>query len=85
MVDGRVFLGLEPSGLRRGHVFQGRYKAVVVNGEERDAHYLRVVADYVYLNPVKAGLAGGTTGRTLKDFARSSFPMYGGRKVRSGW
>jgi REP element-mobilizing transposase RayT len=40
--------------LRRGHVFQGRYKAVVVNGEARDAHYLRVVADYIHLNPVRA-------------------------------
>lgn len=66
--------------LRRGHVFQGRYKAVVVNGEARDAHYLRVVADYIHLNPVRAGLVGGTTGRTLKDFAWSSFPVYGGRK-----
>ena len=34
---------------RHGHVFQGRYKAVVVNGEGK-GHYFRIVADYIHLN-----------------------------------
>lgn len=38
---------------RVGHVFQGRYKAILV---ERDAYYLEVVR-YVLLNPVRAKLA----------------------------
>jgi REP element-mobilizing transposase RayT len=38
----------------RGHLFAGRYKSLVV--DDSDPHYLRVVADYVRLNPVRAGL-----------------------------
>ena len=38
-----------------GHLFQGRYKAVVVDGE--DGTYFRTVSDYIHLNPVRAGLA----------------------------
>jgi len=69
---------------RRGHVFQGRYKAVVVNGEEREGCYFRVVADYIHLNPVRAGLAGGDTGKRLRDWKWSSFPAYGKGKA-PGW
>ena len=39
---------------RVGHVFQGRYKAILV---ERDAHLLEL-ARYVVLNPVRAHLVG---------------------------
>ena len=39
---------------RGGHVFQGRYKAILV---EADA-YLVELARYVVLNPVRAGLCG---------------------------
>jgi putative transposase len=38
-----------------GHLFQGRYKAIVV---DRDA-YLLALLRYVVLNPVRAGLAKG--------------------------
>ena len=37
-----------------GHVFSGRYKAVVIDGEDRG--YLRTACDYVHLNPVRARL-----------------------------
>jgi hypothetical protein len=37
---------------RRGHVFQGRYKAVVC---DRDGYLLELVR-YIHLNPVRAGL-----------------------------
>ena len=37
---------------RVGHLFQGRYKAVLVEKES----YLLELARYVVLNPVKAGL-----------------------------
>lgn len=36
---------------RVGHVFQGRYKAIVVN----KGNYLLELARYVVLNPVRAG------------------------------
>ncbi|MCX6876775.1 MAG: transposase [Verrucomicrobia bacterium] len=47
---------------RRGHVFQGRYKSVPVTGTDADAYYFRIVADYIHLNPARAGLAGGRNG-----------------------
>jgi putative transposase len=37
-----------------GHVFSGRYKALIVDGS--GDNYLRTVCDYVHLNPVRAGL-----------------------------
>jgi REP element-mobilizing transposase RayT len=48
---------------RQGHVFQGRYKSVPVNGSDADAHYFRIMADYIHLNPARAGLAGGEAGK----------------------
>jgi REP element-mobilizing transposase RayT len=66
---------------RRGHVFQGRYKAVVVNGEEADGSYFKIVADYIHLNPVRSGGAGGDTGKRLRAWRWSSFPAYSGGKV----
>lgn len=65
---------------RRGHVFQGRYKSVVVSGEGK-GQYFRMVADYIHLNPVRSGWVGGTTGRRLRDWRWSSFPYYGRRKA----
>ena len=65
---------------RHGHVFQGRYKAVVVNGEERDGSYFKIVADYIHLNPVRSRGVGGTTGKSLKSWRWSSFPAYAGGK-----
>lgn len=60
---------------RRGHVFQGRYKSVPVNGEETGAYYFRIVADYIHLNPARAGLAGGDRGK-LVDYKWSSLGAY---------
>jgi putative transposase len=39
-----------------GHLFGGRYKALLVDG--REGEYLRRVCDYVHLNPVRAGMLG---------------------------
>jgi len=61
--------------LRRGHVFQGRYKAVPVNGSESDPYYFRIVADYIHLNPARAGLTGGKMG-ALTGYEWSSLPAY---------
>lgn len=61
---------------RMGHVFQGRYKAVPVAGERAaDAHYFKCVADYIHLNPARAGLAGGSRGK-LVDYPWSSLRYY---------
>ena len=52
-----------------GHVFQGRYKALLV---EEGASLLRVV-NYIHLNPVRAGIE---TVETLKQYSYSSFPKF---------
>jgi hypothetical protein len=56
--------------LRRGHMFQGRYKSILVNASDSDPSYFRIAADYIHLNPARAGLAGGSHGR-LVDYAWS--------------
>ena len=60
---------------RRGHVFQGRYKSVPVTGTQADAYYFRIVADYIHLNPARAGLAGGKSG-PLVGYKWSSLASY---------
>lgn len=60
---------------RRGHVFQGRYKSVPVTGEDAGTYYFRIVADYIHLNPARAGLAGGKRG-PLVNYSWSSLPCY---------
>jgi len=59
-----------------GHVFQGRYKSIPVNGEQAsDPLQFRVVADYIHLNPARAGLAGRVQGK-LTEYEWSSLPAY---------
>jgi REP element-mobilizing transposase RayT len=57
----------------RGHLVQGRYKAVVVEAE-RD--YFAVVSTYVHLNPVRARLVKVRSGQKLRGYRWSSFPAY---------
>src|SRR5437660_12592664 len=40
-----------------GHLFSGRYKALVVDGSVNG--YLKTVCDYVHLNPARAKLLAG--------------------------
>lgn len=54
-----------------GHLFQGRYKAKVI--DDADASYFRTVSEYIHLNPADAGLAA--PGR-LSDYPWSSYPLY---------
>ena len=60
---------------RQGHVFQGRYQSVPVNGSDADRYYFRIVADYIHLNPARARLAGGKSGR-LAGYRWSSLACY---------
>ncbi len=63
---------------RRGHVFQGRYKAIPVSGSDVDGGYFKTVADYIHLNPARAGLAGGQRGKLVR-YRWSSMPQYASR------
>ena len=56
-----------------GHLFQGRYKAKLVDDE--DPEYFKQVADYIHLNPVAAGLLSREQPE-LKQYGWSSFPDY---------
>ena len=55
-----------------GHLFSGRYKALIVDGS--GTGYLRTVCEYVHLNPVRAKLLGPE--KELQVYAWSSFPAY---------
>lgn len=61
---------------RTGHLFQGRFKAILV---ERDAHLL-ALARYVVLNPVAAGLA-----RAAADWRWSSYRATAGLEKAPEW
>ena len=55
-----------------GHVFSGRYKALLVEGSGNG--YLKTACDYVHLNPVRARLLG--TEDRLLAYPWSSFSWY---------
>lgn len=55
-----------------GHLFSGRYKALVVDGSGNG--YLKTVCDYVHLNPVRAGLIKPE--QPLAAYRWSSWPEY---------
>ena len=64
-----------------GHLFQGRYKALVVSGEGR---YFSTVAEYIHLNP------GRIKGyeferRRLEDHKWGSYPAYVNKAKRPEW
>lgn len=61
---------------RVGHVFQGRYKAVLV---EKDS-YLLELARYVVLNPVRAGMVND-----VGDWPWSSYPAMIGQAPSPAW
>ena len=55
-----------------GHLFSGRYKALMVDGSGNG--YLKSVCDYVHLNPVRAGLL--RPDQPLEAYHWSSYPLY---------
>lgn len=54
-----------------GHLFQGRYKAKVI--DDTDSSYFRKVADYIHLNPADAGIVRPGE---LAEYLWSSYPLY---------
>ena len=61
---------------RAGHLFQGRYKAILV---EMDV-YAKELSRYIHLNPVRAKLA-----ETPDKYEWSSYNFYIGVKKAPGW
>lgn len=81
------FLGTYTSQFNRkhklvGHVFSGRYKALVVDGSQTG--YLKTVCDYVHLNPTRAHLLA--EGAMLSSYPWSSMKYYlVAPRRRPGW
>jgi len=61
---------------RVGHVFRGRYKAILVDKQ----NYLLELARYIVLNPVRAGMV-----RSAKDWPWSSYRMMTGQTKPEPW
>jgi putative transposase len=61
---------------RFGHLFQGRFKAVLVDADE----YLKPLSRYIHLNPVRAGMVAH-----CKDHQWSSYPVFGGYVTAPEW
>src|SRR5262245_32936310 len=78
LVEGmRWLLGVYTNRFNRrqgkfGHVFSGRYKALLADGSGNG--YLQSVCDYVHLNPARAGLLKAD--QPLEAYPWSSYPLY---------
>lgn len=70
---------------RRGHVYQGRYKSFLVDGEK----YLQEVSRYIHLNPIRVKLKSQMTWdekrRYLRDYSWSSYGGYISHGKRRGF
>lgn len=61
---------------RAGHLYQGRYKAIII---DRD-NYLIPLSRYVHLNPVKANIV-----QMPEQYKWSSYPGYIGKSKEDAW
>jgi len=67
---------------QRGHVFQGRYKTVMIEPEERG--FTERVSTYIHLNPLRARLVHWPEER-LRSYHWSSCPVYIGQVKKPDW
>jgi len=87
LVDGmKWFLGTYTQRFNRrhqhwGHLFGGRYKAQII--DERSPGYLVMAANYVHLNPVRAGLLRKSD--LLQKYPWSSYSAYLRQSLRPPW
>lgn len=61
---------------RSGHLFQGRYKGILVDKDE----YGKELSRYIHLNPVRAGMA-----KTPLEYPWSSYRYFVGRDKKPEW
>jgi len=61
---------------RQGHLFQGRFKSVLVEAEE----YLKELSRYIHLNPVRAGIV-----KKPEGYPWSSYRAYIGKIKHPQW
>ncbi len=65
-----------------GHLFQGRYKALIVQADHGE--YFSAVSTYIHLNPARAGLLDFSE-RPLSEYAWSSYSLYLKPSKRPEW
>ncbi len=75
-LNGHYTIYFNKAHKRYGHLFQGRYKAILV---DRD-NYLLELSRYIHLNPVRAGILSKP-----EDYGYSSMPYYTGKKAPPEW
>lgn len=61
---------------RAGHLFQGRYKAILIEADE----YLTELSRYIHLNPVRVGIV-----EKPEQYKWSSYPHYIGQSKPPEW
>lgn len=61
---------------RAGHLFQGRYKAILINADE----YAGELSRYIHLNPVRAGMVSNP-----EEYRWSSYMAYIGKEKKPKW
>lgn len=61
---------------RSGHLFQGRYKAILIDADE----YAKELSRYIHLNPVRAGMV-----LRPEDYRWSSYVDYAGGRKSPEW
>ena len=61
---------------RRGHLFQGRFKSVLVDADD----YLMHLSRYIHLNPVRAKMV-----ESASDYPWSSYSSFVGKKETPKW
>jgi putative transposase len=61
---------------RQGHLFQGRFKSILVEADE----YLKELSRYIHLNPVRAGIVAKSDAHLW-----SSYSAYIGKTKRPEW
>jgi putative transposase len=59
---------------RSGHLYQGRYKALIVDPDAEG--YFNTVSTYIHLNPFRAKFAGLGTEQALEHYPWSSYPAF---------
>jgi REP element-mobilizing transposase RayT len=61
---------------RHGHLFQGRYKAILVDADE----YLKQLSRYIHLNPIRAYMV-----TELCSYPFSTYPVFIGQVKTPKW
>ena len=61
---------------RKGHLFQGRFKAILLDANE----YLILLSRYIHLNPVRAKMVTHPL-----EYSWSSYPVFAGKRRKPDW